>query len=152
MSIGKIAGIQRKKANAVILSGISLFMIALHFKSGTSYDLRDGVHSPLRAAVFPDPILDPSVADHPHHRDAIADPDFDCECVGALAVPRHLYLAIPFTAVYLASSRCFGAGVDEAVLLNELVEVLVCFFDCHCVFLLAFVTTNKPEKAEKVQT
>lgn len=152
MSIGKKAGIQRKKANAVIPSDISLFMIALHFKSGTSYDLRDGVHSPLRAAVVPDPILDPSVADHPHHRDAIADPDFDCECVGTIAVPSNLHLAIPFTAVYLASSRCFGAGVSEAVLLYELVEVLVCFFDCHCVFLLAFVTTNKPEKAEKVQT
>ena len=96
-------------------------------------------------------IFDPPVSDYPHHWDAIADPDFDRECVGALTVPSNLHLAVPFAAVYLAASRCFGTGVDEAVLLNELVEVLVCFFDCHCVFLLAFVTTNKPEKAEKVQ-
>ena len=87
-----------------------------------------------------------------HKKSAIADPDFDRERVGALTVPNNLHLTVPFTAVYFAASRCFGAGVDEAVLLNELVEVLVCFFDCHCVFLLAFVTTNKPEKAEKVQT
>ena len=123
-------------------------MIALHFKSSASYELCDGVHSPLRAAVVPDPILDPSVADHPHHRDAIADPDFDCECVGALAVPRYLHLAVPFTAVYFEAGRHLGAGVSEAVLLNELVEVPVRFFDSLCVFLLAFVTTNKPEKNE----
>ena len=125
---------------------------SLHFKPGTSYDLRDGVHSPLRTAVVPDSIFDPPVSDYPHHGDAIADPDFDCECVGALAVPSHLYFAVPLTAIYLAAGRSLGAGVDEAVLLNELVKVLVCFFDCHCVFLLAFVTTNKPEKSEKVQT
>ena len=87
-----------------------------------------------------------------HKKSAIADPDFDRERVGALTVPNNLHLTVPFAAVYFAASRCFGAGVDEAVLLNELVEVLVCFFDFHCVFLLAFVTTNKPEKAEKVQT
>lgn len=118
---------ERRGIRIVDISGRRLF----HFKSSAPNNFRDGVHSPLRAAVVPDPILDPSVADHPHHRDTIADPDFDCECVGALAVPRHPYLAIPFTAVYLAASRCFGAGVDEAVLLNDLVEVLVCFFDCH---------------------
>ena len=120
--------------------------VFLHFKSGASYDLRDGVHSPLRAAVVPNATLDPSVADHPHHRDAIADPDFDRERVGALTVPSNLHLTVPFTAVYFAASRCFGAGVDEAVLLNELVEVPVRFFDYHCASLLAFVTTNKPEK------
>lgn len=151
MSIEKIAVIQIKKTNAVIPSGIGHFLIALHFKSCTSYYLCDGVHSPFRAVVVPDTILDPSVTDHPHHRDAIADPDFDCECVGALTVPRYLHLAVPFAAVYLTAGRSLGAGVGEAVLLNELAEVLVRFFDCHCVFLLAFVTTSKPEKNEKVQ-
>lgn len=123
-----------------------------HFKSGTSYYLCDSVHSPLRTAVVPDAILDPPVADHPHHRDTIADPDFDCECVGALAVPSHLHLAVPLAAIYLTAGRRLGTGVNEAILLNELVEVLVRLFDCHCVFLLALVTTNKPEKNEKVQT
>lgn len=118
----------------------------------TNNVLHHGVHSPHRAAVVPDAILDPSVADYPHHRDAIADSDFDFECVGALAVPRYLHLAVPFAAIYLAAGRRLGAGVSEAVLFNELAEVLVCFFDCHCVFLLAFVTTNKPAKTEKAQT
>ena len=87
-----------------------------------------------------------------HKKSAIADPDFDRERVGALTVPSDLHFAVPFAAVYLAAGRRHGAGVSEAVLLNELVEVLVCFFDCHCVFLLAFVTTNKPAKTEKAQT
>lgn len=126
--------------------------VFLHFKSGASYDLRDGVHSPLRAAVVPNAILDPSVADHPHHRDAIADPDFDCERLSTLAVPRYLHLTVPFAAVYLAAGRRLSTGVSEAVLLNELIEVPARFFDFHCVFLLAFVTTNKPEKTENVQT
>ena len=121
-------------------------MIALYFKSGASYELCDGVHSPLRAAVVSDAILDPSVADHPHQRDAIADPDFDCERLSTLAVPRYLHLTVPFAAVYLAAGRRLSTGVSEAVLLNELVEVPVRFFDYHCAFLLAFVTTNKPEK------
>lgn len=125
-------------------------MIALHFKSGASYELCDGVHSPLRAAVVSDAILDPSVADHPHHRDAIADPDFDCERVGALAVPRYLHLAVPFTAVYLAASRCFCTSADETVLLNELVEVPV-RFSIVIVFsslrLLLQASQRKPKKS-----
>ena len=118
---------ERRGIRIVDISGRRLF----HFKSSAPNNFRDGVHSPLRAAVVPDTILDSPVADHPHHGDAIADPDFDRERVGAPSVPSNLTLAFPFAAVYLAASRCFGAGVDEAVLLNELVEVLVCFFDCH---------------------
>lgn len=124
----------------------------MHLKSGISHDFCDGVHSPLRAAVVPDAIFDPPVSDYPHHWDAVTDPDFDHECIGALTVPSDLHFAVPFAAVYLAAGRRHGAGVSEAVLLNELVEVLVCFFDCHCVFLLAFVTTNKPAKTGKAQT
>lgn len=77
MSTGKITSTKRKMTAAVAPSGSGHFAIDLHLKYGASYDLRDSVHRPFGTAVVPDAILNPSVADYPHHRDAIADPDFD---------------------------------------------------------------------------
>lgn len=124
-------------------------MIALRFESGASYELCDSVHSPLWTAVIPDAILNPSLTDHPHHWDSIANPDFDRESVGALAVPRHLHLAVLFAVVDMVAVRPLEAGVNEAVLLYKLVVVLVRLFDCQCIFLLALVTTNKQKKSKK---